>query len=232
MSLHLAASPGDIASTVLITGDPLRARYMAEHMLTHVKCYNEIRGMYGFTGMYKGRQVSVQGTGIGIPSTALYLHELIQEYGVRKIIRVGTCGALQPDLPLHRLILVTEAYTDSLTNLLYNAEMSAAAKAYEPLLHRAREIARKHVITVANGPVFSTDMFYHDDQHRWDKWRERGVLSIEMETSILYNMARKNNIQALSILSVSDNILTGATTTAIDRQEAAQDMMLLALELA
>ena len=122
MSLHIGAAPGEIAKTVLITGDPLRAKYIAEKMLSDVHCYTEIRGMLGFTGMYEGKQVSVQGTGIGIPSTALYLHELIHEYGVQKIIRMGTCGGLRPELKLHQLILATEAYTDSCTHHLYHAD--------------------------------------------------------------------------------------------------------------
>jgi purine-nucleoside phosphorylase len=232
MSLHIGAAQGEIASTVLITGDPLRARYIAEKMLTEVKCYSEIRGMLGFTGMYKDKQVSVQGTGIGIPSTALYLYELIHEYGVQKIMRIGTCGALRSDLQLHQLILATEAYTDSHTHLLYQSDMNVAAEPHGPLLQQARDIAGQYAISVIEGPVFSTDVFYSDDAYRWESWQHRGLLAIEMESNIVYNMARKNNIHALSILSVSDNIISGATTSARDRQEAPGEMMFLALELA
>lgn len=232
MSLHLAASPGEIAQTVLIMGDPLRARYIAETMLTDAHCYNEIRGMLGFTGMYKGKRVSVQGTGIGIPSTALYLHELIHEYGVQKITRLGTCGGIQPELQLHQLILVTEAYTDSNTHLLYLPDLHTPTKADDKLLQHAREIARQQSIYVIEGPVFSTDLFYSDDVHRWDTWQQRGLLAIEMESNILYNMAAKNNIQALSILSVNDNVITNTSTSARDREEARNEMMKLALELA
>lgn len=232
MSLHIAASPGDIAPTVLIMGDPLRARYIAETILTEVHCYNEIRGMLGYTGMYKGKRVSVQGTGIGIPSTALYLHELIHEYGVQKIMRLGTCGGIQPNLQLHQLILVTEAYTDSSSNLLYHPNMNAPAKANAALLQQAKEIALQQSISVVQGPVFSTDLFYHDDEHRWDTWQQRGLLAIEMESNILYNMANKNNIQALSILSVSDNVITHTTTSPDDREQAKTEMIELAMELA
>ncbi len=232
MSLHIAASPGDIAPTVLIMGDPLRARYIAETMLTEVLCYNEIRGMLGFTGMYKGKRVSVQGTGIGIPSTALYLHELIHEYGVQKIMRLGTCGGIQADLQLHQLILVTEAYTDSNTHLLYQPDLNTPAKAYAALLQHATEIALQRSISVIQGPVYSTDLFYHDDVHRWDTWQQRGLLAIEMESNILYNMAAKNNIQALSILSVSDNVITHTTTSPDDREQAKTEMIELAMELA
>jgi len=232
MSLHIAASPGEIASTVLIMGDPLRARYIAEAILTEVHCYNEIRGMLGYTGMYKGKRVSVQGTGIGIPSTALYLHELIHEYGVQKIMRLGTCGGIQADLQLHQLILVTEAYTDSNTHLLYQPDLNTPAKANAALLQHATEIALQRSISVIQGPVYSTDLFYHDDEHRWDIWQQRGLLAIEMESNILYNMAAKNNIQALSILSVSDNVITHTTTSPGDREQAKMEMIALAMELA
>jgi purine-nucleoside phosphorylase len=232
MSLHIGAAPGEIAKTVLIAGDPLRARYMAEKMLTEVHCYTEIRGMLGFTGLYHGKRISVQGTGIGIPSTAIYVHELIHAYGVQKIIRIGTCGALQPFLALDQLILVNGAYTDSNTHRLYNADMNSASIADSSLLQQAREIARQRDISVIEGMVFSTDTFYSDDARRWDGWKERGVLAIEMETSILYAMARKYDIKALSILSVSDNIITHAEQTAKDREEASAEMMELAMGLA
>lgn len=213
-------------------GDPLRARYIAETMLTDVHCYNEIRGMLGFTGIYKEKRVSVQGTGIGIPSTALYLHELIHEYGVQKIMRLGTCGGIQPELQLHQLILVTEAYTDSNTHLLYQHDLHTPTKSDETLLQHAREVARQQSISVIEGPVFSTDLFYSDDDHRWDTWQQKGLLAIEMESNILYNMAAKNNIQALSILSVSDNVITHTTTSPDDREQAKAEMIVLAMELA
>jgi purine-nucleoside phosphorylase len=232
MSLHIAAAPGEIANTVLIMGDPLRARYIAENMLTEVQCYNEIRGMLGYTGTYQGKQISVQGTGIGIPSTALYLHELIHEYGVQKIIRMGTCGGIQPELQLHQLILVTEAYSDSFTHLIYQEDMSASAKADDALLAQAVEIAGQLSIPVIKGAVFSTDVFYSDDENRWDIWQRSGILAVEMESSLLYNMAQKNNIQALSILSVSDNIITHTSTSPTEREQAKNEMIQLALELA
>lgn len=231
MSLHIAAAPGEIAKTILITGDPLRARYIAEKMLTGVRCYNEIRGMLGYTGMYKGNPVSVQGTGIGIPSTALYLHELIHEYGVQKIIRFGTCGSIHPDLELHQVVLVSEAFTDSTTHLLYNSDMQVAAKPHPDVLQQAKDISKQHNIPIVEGPIFSTDLFYSDDLHRWEIWQQRGVIAIEMESSILYNMAHRNGIEALSILSVSDNVLTHTSTSARDREEAKGEMMRLALEL-
>ena len=224
MSLHIGAKPDEIAETVLISGDPLRARNIAETMLSEVICYNQVRGMLGFTGLYNGKRVSVQGTGMGIPSTAIYVHELIQEYGVNKIMRIGTCGAIQPSLGLNQLILAEAAFTDSSTNLLFNKS--------KELLESAIGTAKLYHIPAVAGRIFTTDSFYHDDEKRWDKYIAQGVLAVEMETSIIYNLAAKYNIQALSILSVSDNIVTQAFTTASEREHASQDMMKLALELA
>lgn len=232
MSLHIGAAPGEIAEAVLITGDPRRARYVAEQMLTDVHLYTQIRGMYGYTGLYNGKRVSVQGTGMGIPSTAIYLHELIHAYGAKRIIRIGTCGALPATLYLDQQILATEAYTDSATHLLYYTGFDVPAKADAQLLQHARDMASQKQIPVIEGPIFSTDLFYHDDPHRYDPWTNSGVLAVEMETSILYALAKKNNIQALSLLSVSDNIITRTAQTARDREEANVHQMVLALETA
>jgi purine-nucleoside phosphorylase len=232
MSLHIGAAPGDIAETVLIAGDPLRARYVAEKMLTDVRCYTEIRGMLGFTGLYKGKRVSVQGTGIGIPSTAIYVQEMIESYGVNKIIRIGTCGALQPQLQLDQLILGEAAYTDSSTHLLFNKDMNQPVKGDHALLQQAIDTAAQLGISVVSGEIFSTDTFYNDDLHRWEPWTKRGLLAIEMESSILYSLALKYKIKALTILSVSDNIVTHAEQTARDREEASMQQMVLALEIA
>ena|SRR6187455_2846651 len=232
MSLHIGASPGEIAETVLISGDPLRAKYLAEKMLTDVQCYSEIRNMLGYTGWYKGKLVSVQGTGIGIPSTAIYVHELIVSYGVQKIIRIGTCGALQPHLHLDQLILGISAHTDSSTHLLYYGDMNQSVPCDGALLQQAIDSADKLNILVMPGEIFSTDTFYDEVPHRWDSWTQRGLLAIEMESSILYSLALKFNIKALSILSVSDNIVTHYEQTARDREEASMSQMALALEIA
>ena len=232
MSLHIGARPGEIAETVLISGDPLRAKNIAESMFTDFICYNEVRGMLGFTGYYQGKKVSVQGTGMGIPSTAIYLHELVHAYGVKRIIRVGTCGAIQPDLELGQLILADAAFTDSGTNLIYFNDQIYAPRATERLLHRARLTAQDLKIPAKVGLVYSTDTFYSDDANRWDKWIAKGVLAVEMETSILYTLAQKYNFEALSVLSVSDNIITNKLTTAAEREHASMDMMKLALEIA
>lgn len=227
MSIHIAATPGQIAPTVLIAGDPLRAKYVAEKMLSDVICYNEVRGMLGFTGSRAGIRVSVQGTGIGIPSTAIYVHELIHDYGVKKIIRIGTCGALQPELELDQLILAASAYTDSNTRLIHDIP-----KADEELMRQAMQKARLLSIPIIQGKIFSTDTFYSEDKNRWDEWIAQGVLAIEMETSILYSLASESNVKALSILAVSDNIVTKKFSSAKDREEISTDMMKLALEIA
>lgn len=232
MSTHIGAAPGEVAGTVLIAGDPLRAKYVAEHMLDDVVCYNEVRGMLGFTGYYAGKRVSVQGTGIGIPSTAIYVHELIHDFGVERIIRIGTCGALQPGIPLDQLVIASAAYTDSATHLLYYPDRHVPAVAPGRLLEHTRTVAGQLDIPVLEGPIFSTDMFYSDDEDRWRGWQQQGFLAVEMETSMLYALAMRNGIEALTILSVSDNIVTGEAQSASDRESANVNMMRLALAIA
>lgn len=232
MSLHIGANPHEIAETVLISGDPLRAKYIATKMLTEVSCYNEIRGMLGFTGWYHGKRVSVQGTGMGIPSTAIYVHELIHEYRVKKIIRIGTCGALQPTLELGQIILASAAYTDSNTAMLYHDTRDFASKADTELLMQAREMAHQLAIIVEEGIIFSTDTFYSEELNRWDPWIQRGLLGIEMEASILYSLAAKNHVKALSILSVSDNLITKTVSSSKAREEVSLKLLELALEIA
>src|SRR5690606_13784060 len=179
MSTHIGAASGEVATTVLIAGDPLRAKYVAEHMLDDIVCYNEVRGMLGFTGYYAGKRVSVQGTGIGIPSTAIYVHELIHDFGVERIIRIGTCGALQPGIPLDQLVFASAAYTDSATHLLFYPDRHVPAVAPGSLLEHTRAVAGQLDIPVLDGPIFSTDMFYSDDEDRWRGWQQQGLLAVE-----------------------------------------------------
>jgi purine-nucleoside phosphorylase len=232
MSLHIGAKAGEIADTVLITGDPLRAKHYAEKLLVAPKGYNRIRGMLGYTGTYQNKSVSIQGTGIGIPSTALYVHELIHSYGVKRIIRVGTCGAIQKDIHLGQVLLANKSLTDSNAINLIAKHKTDETKADSELLQIAQATAHGLGISVRTGTIFSTDLFYSDDDAtRWITPTQQGVLAVEMETSVLYALAEKNNIAALSILTVSDNILTGAVASAEDRETRTLDMIRLALEI-
>jgi purine-nucleoside phosphorylase len=230
VSLHLGAKFGDIAPTVLITGDPLRAKHYAESFLKQPFCYNQIRGMLGYTGTYKGQRVSIQGTGIGIPSTALYLHELTHSYDVNCIIRVGTCGALQADLTLGDLVAATHALTDSaaVSRFLTSEETPRADKT---MIHLAEEAAQELGLPIRKGPLFSTDLFYSEDSQRYDQSRMNGVLGVDMETSMLYAMGAWYGFKTLSILTVSDNLITGAESSADEREKQANHMIRLALEI-
>jgi purine-nucleoside phosphorylase len=231
MSLHIGAKTGEIAETVLITGDPLRAKHFAETGLTNSVCMNKIRAMYGYTGLYKETRVSVMGTGIGIPSTALYLYELIHAYGVKNIIRLGTTGAIQRDLELGQIIVANKSQTDS--NAVELLSQTSELMASPSLLAQAHRAASVLNLSVKTGDVFSTDLFYRDDDAtRWTIPSQQGVLGVDMETAMLYAMGMKYNVQCLAILTVSDNILTGEITTAQHRETKTSAMLTLALEIA
>src|SRR5574341_913151 len=232
MSLHLGAQPGEIAETVLLPGDPLRAKYMAETMLAQVTCYNQIRGMLGFTGFYQGKRVSIQSTGMGMPSIAIYVNELISSYQIRRLIRAGSCGAIQPDLKLRDLVLAMSASTDSSFNKLRFAGMDYAPTASFGLLNKAYATARQKGLAAKVGPVLSSDNFYDADPEQWKLWAAYGVLAIEMETAALYTIAAQHRVEALSILTVSDSLVTGGAETAEARQKSFVSMFEIALEIA
>lgn len=232
MSIHIAAKPGDIAKTVLLPGDPLRAKYVAEQFLEDAVCYNEVRGMLGYTGTYRGKRVSVQGTGMGIPSISIYVNELIAEYGVKNLMRVGTCGSIQPTLGLKDVILAVTASTDSQVNKLRFHGADYAPAASFVLLKKAYDLAAEKQIAVKVGPVLSTDTFYHDNPDYWKLWAEYGILGLEMETSALYTLGAKHHVNTLSILTVSDDIVTGDKATSAERESSFTQMLQLALEVA
>jgi len=232
MSLHIGARKGDIAETVLIPGDPLRAKFVAENLLEKATCYNEVRGMLGFTGTYKGKRISIQGTGMGIPSTSIYVNELISEYGVKNIMRVGTCGSIKADIKLGEVILAMSASSDSSVNRFQFGGMDYAPTADFSLLQKAWQAAKTLGINVHVGGVFSTDTFYSSQPNRWDLWAAHGILGAEMETAVLYTLAAKFNVKALTILTVSDNIITEEYTTAKEREQSFTGMMRIALEAA
>ncbi|MDD5497619.1 MAG: purine-nucleoside phosphorylase [Atribacterota bacterium] len=231
MSIHIGAEAGDIAPTVLLPGDPLRAKYIAENYLEESYCYNKVRGMYGFTGRYYGKLVSVQGTGMGIPSISIYLHELINQYQVQNLIRIGSCGSLQPDIEIRDIILAISASTDSNMNKNRFQGSDYAPTACYRLLKKAELVAEQKMLAVRIGSVLTTDMFYHDDPHYWQLWASYGVLAVEMETAALYTLAAKFKVKALSILTVSDSLVTGEETSAEEREMTFNQMAELALNL-
>ena len=232
MSLHIAAKSGDIADTILLPGDPLRAKYVAENMLEEAACYNEVRGMLGFTGTYKGRRISVQGTGMNMPSLSIYVHELINEYGVRNLMRIGSCGGLQETVKLRDVLLGLSASTDSSMNRIRFEGMDFAPGASFELLKSAYDAAENLGLSVKVGNILSTDTFYGEDPESWRLWAKYGVLAVEMESSALYTLAARFGARALSILTVSDDLVSGAATTAEEREKTFTDMMQIALETA
>lgn len=229
MSTHINAPMGAIADAVLLPGDPLRAKFIAENFLEDAKCYNEVRGMYGFTGTYKGKKVSVQGTGMGQPSLSIYVQELFQFYDVQKAVRIGTAGAVSEDVPCRSVILANGASTDSsLQTNRFGLNHYAPVPSFE-LLYTAYNKAKELGIKTKVGPCFSGDRFYDKDD-AWKLWKKFGIIGIEMEAAELYTLAAEFNRKALAILTVSNNFVTGEETTAEERQLSFKDMMLLALE--
>ena len=232
MSIHTSADVGQIAEAVLLPGDPLRAQYVAETYLDDAECYSQVRGMLGFTGTYQGKKVSVQGTGMGIPSISIYVHELIAEYGAKRLIRIGTCGALQEDMKLGDVVLAQAASTDSAVNRIrFNGCDFAPAASFE-LLSEAYEATRERGVDIRVGTVLTSDTFYSDDPNSWKLWARYGVLAVEMETAALYTLTARHRVQGLSILTVSDSLVTERIATAEQRQRSYTAMMEIALQVA
>ena len=228
MSVHIGAEKGQIAETVLLPGDPLRAKYIADTYLEDVECYNEVRGMYGYTGTYKGKRVSVQGTGMGVPSISIYVNELIQSYDVQNLIRVGSCGAIKRDVNVRDVILAQTSSTDSQMNRVAFGPIDYAPCADFGLLKKAYDTAEAKNVAVRVGTVFTADQFYNEKP--LELMAQYGILAIEMETTALYSLAAKFDRKALSILTVSDHVLTGEETTAEERQTTFDEMILIALD--
>lgn len=230
MSIHIGAKKGEIADKILLPGDPLRAKYIAETFLDEPKLYNEVRGMLGYTGTYKGIPVSVQGTGMGMPSAAIYATELIREYEVKKLIRVGTCGSIQKDVHVRDLVIAQAAATSS--NIIRNdfPKHDFPQIADFDLLLKSYNLAKEKGFTIHVGNVLSDDVFYKDSMDEVFRLGEHGVLGIEMEAAVLYYLAAKYHVQALAIMTVSDHILTGEETTSEERQKTFDEMMIVALD--
>lgn len=233
MSTHIGAAPGDIAPTVLMPGDPLRARWIAETFLDDAVCYNEVRGMYGYTGTWKGARVSVQGSGMGQPSLAIYLNELFGEYDVQSVVRVGSCGALTPELSLRDVVLASGACTDSSMNRLRFHGLDYAPVADFDLLRAAWEAAGTFEdVTTRVGLLLSADSFYSPRPELVAPLVDHGVLAVEMEASALYTIAASYRRRALAVCTVSDHVVTGEQTTAEERERSFGPMVEIALRAA
>ncbi len=230
MSLHIEAKKGEIAETILLPGDPLRAKFVAENFLEDAVCYNKVRNIFGYTGTYKGKRISVQGTGMGIPSMSIYVTELIKDYGVKNLVRIGSCGAVKPEINLRDIILAEGASTDSQTNKLVFGGADFAAIANFELLLKAYNVVKEKKMNVHVGNVLSSDIFYSDDPNFWKIWAKYGILGIDMEATALYSIAAKYGVKALTILTVSDQIVRGEATTSEERQTGFSKMIEIALE--
>ena len=228
---HIEANVGEIADRILLPGDPLRAKYIAENFLENPVCYNKVRGMLGFTGTYKGKRVSVQGTGMGIPSIGIYAYELINVYGVKRLIRTGTCGSLIPDYKIKDVVIAQAAATDSGTHLIrFKDSLSFPAVADFNLIMDAYKAAEKNGIKPKVGTVFSSDLFYNPDPEYKKLLVEYGIGCVEMECAELFTLGTRYKAQTLGILTVSDQIYDGVETTPQERQETFTKMMEIALD--
>lgn len=231
MSLHIEAEKSDIAERVLLPGDPLRAQFIAEFFLTDYKCINQTRGMLGFTGLFNHEKVTVIGSGMGQASLGIYVNELIDFYNVKKIIRVGTCGSYQERIKIRDLVFAQSSSTDAAHNkILFNGMDYSACSDFE-LLYNAYKMAIEMGEKPHVGNILATDTFYPYEQNElWKKWARFGVLAVEMESNALYTLCAKNNIQALSILTVSDSLVTSESVSKEDRQTTFIKMVEIALK--
>ncbi|WP_298898743.1 purine-nucleoside phosphorylase [uncultured Psychroserpens sp.] len=229
MSTHIEAKPGEIAETVLLPGDPMRAKWIAETFFENPKLYNDVRGMLGYTGEYKGKRVSVQGTGMGIPSCLIYCHELINDYGAKNLIRVGSAGSYKKEVKIRDIVIAMSASSNSGINNSRFINADYAPTANFDLFMKAATYAKANNITIKAGNVLSSDEFYEDDFNSYKKWAEFGVLCVEMETAGLYTIAAKHNIKALSILTISDSLVTNEHTSADERESTFNTMIEIAL---
>ena len=229
---HNAAKEGDIAKTVLMPGDPLRAKYIAENYLENVTCFNTVRNMFGYTGTYKGKRVSVMGGGMGMPSIGIYSYELYAFYGVEQIIRIGSAGGISDNVHLRDLVIGMGASTNSNFAHQYKLPGTFAPIADFGLLRKAVEIAESKDISVAVGNILSSDTFYTDDETANDQWKKMQILCVEMEAAALYMNAARAGKKALCMLTISDHLYTGEALSAEDRQTTFHEMMEVALELA
>ena len=227
---HINAEAGDFADTILLPGDPLRAEFIAETFLEDVRQVTDVRNMLGFTGTYKGREISVMGSGMGIPSASIYYKELITEYGVKNLIRVGSAGAISPDVNLRDIVVGMGACTDSKVNRMRFRDHDFAAIADYGLLEKAVASARKENIPVKVGNIFSADLFYNPDETMFDVMEKYNILGVEMEAAGLYGVCAEYGANGLAICTISDHIRTGENLPADERQLTFNEMITVALE--
>lgn len=228
---HIKPNGVEIAETMLLPGDPLRAKFIAENFLEKPVLFNEVRGMLGYTGEYKGKKVSVMGTGMGSPSMAIYSWELINIFGVKNLIRIGSCGAMQNDIKLYDIILAMGAATNSNYAHQWNLPGQFPITASYELLEKAKKIADEKNYKVHVGNVLSSDVFYNADETATEKWAKMGILAEEMETTSLYLNAASAGAKALTILTVSDHMITHEQTTQEERQTSFTKMIEIALDI-
>lgn len=227
---HIEAKQGDFAETVLMPGDPLRAKFIAENFLENAKCVTQVRNMFGYTGTYKGKPISVMGSGMGIPSISIYATELYKDYGVENIIRIGSCGAVRDDIKVRDIVIGMAASTDSMVNRQRFNHCDYAATADFSLLQKVVNTADKMGQNVRVGNIFTADLFYTPQPEMFAVMEKYGVLAVEMEAAGLYGVAAEYGKKALTVLTVSDHIKTGEQTTAQERQNTFKEMMELTLE--
>lgn len=232
MTIHIGAAPGDIAETVLMPGDPYRARWAAETFLEEVKLVNEVRGMLGFTGTYKGNRVTFQGSGMGMPSLSIYANELISQYNAQTLIRIGSCGGMQSHVALRDVIIAMSATTITSPSSGIFREVNFAPTASYDLLEAAVAAARAKGTTTHVGGVYSSDVFYSERPDLDEQMVRHGILGVEMEAAELYTLAARHGRRALAVLTVSDHLHTGEALHAQDREKTFGDMVEIALEAA
>ncbi|PTY38029.1 purine-nucleoside phosphorylase [Saccharospirillum sp. MSK14-1] len=229
---HINANAGDFAETVLMPGDPLRAQYIAENFLDDAKRVTDVRAMFGYTGTFDGKPVSVMGSGMGVPSISIYAKELITEYGVKNLIRVGTCGGIGDGIKLRDVIIASGASTDSGVNRTRLLGYDFAATASYSLLEAAVNSARHAGVEAQVGNVFTSDLFYSPEEALIPTLRKMGILAVEMEVAGLYGVAAEFGAQALGIMTVSDHIVRGEATSSDERQTTFNEMIQIALKAA
>ena len=232
MTIHIGAKPGDIAETVLMPGDPLRAKWAAETFLTDPVCINEVRGMLGFTGFWRGNRVTIHGSGMGMASLSIYANELIRDYGARTLIRIGSCGAMQDHVGIRDVIIAMTATTLSTPSSGIFRELNFAPHADWSLLRAAVAAAEQRNVPTHVGGIYSADVFYDERPDLNQIMTRHGILGVEMEAAELYNLALRHKVRALAVLTVSDHLLTGAALPADQRQSSFGDMVEIALQAA